>query len=82
MEKVIFEFPILYEGWEMDEKGEVIERNDGSRYIRLTNHGKPYIAEVSELEEKIAEYQKVIGETNKAIELVSPTAQPIPLVPP
>jgi hypothetical protein len=69
MDKIIFEFKVLYAGWECDENGYVKEREDGSRYIELTNHGKHYEAQPGELEEKILEYEDAIRNTFKAIHL-------------
>ena len=38
VDKVILEFPILYEGWECDYTAWVMERADGARYLKMTNH--------------------------------------------
>ena len=69
MDKTIFEFKILYSGWECDEDGYVKERKDGSRYFELTNHGRPYVAELPEVTKKIAEYEEAIRQTQKAVNL-------------
>ena len=68
--KVVFKFPIFHHGWEGDEWGYVIEK-EGSRNIWLSNHNKLYVASVKELEQKLAEYTKVIFDTKKAITLLN-----------
>lgn len=63
--KKIFEFPVLHAGWEMDAKGWVIEKEDGTRAVLLTKHdANEYEAPVSELIAKLAEY----GEATIAME--------------
>jgi hypothetical protein len=69
MDKIIFKFKVLYSGWECDEDGYVKERKDGSRYLELTNHGRPYEAKLFEVTNKIAEYEKAIKQTQKAVNL-------------
>lgn len=75
-------FRIFHHGWDMDSYGYVIPEvreyyNEKGEYrtqqkykLVLTNHSKPYLANVSELRAKINEYQSVIGETNSVIELL------------
>jgi hypothetical protein len=67
--KIVFEFPILHENWENDQVGYVVD-NNGSKMLILTNHGVDYIADSFELDIKIAEYQKIIMETKKALTLL------------
>jgi hypothetical protein len=69
MDKIIFEFKVLFTGWECDEDGYVKEREDGSRFFELTNHGNPYEAELFEVTNKIAEYEEAIRQTQKAVNL-------------
>ena len=57
VDNVILEFPILYEGWECDYTAWVIERADGSRYLKMTNHGFDCVGDVSLLDKKLAEYR-------------------------
>ena len=66
----IFEFPVLWLAWEIDSKGWVAEREDGTKTLILTNHGSEYEAEPEILEDRIAEYQRVIGETQKALSML------------
>lgn len=67
-DKIIMEFPVLLEGWELDYKGWVMERPDKTRYLLLTNHGRHYEAKPEELKERIAEYQRVMELSKKALE--------------
>lgn len=67
--KVIFEFPIMHVGWDGDSAGYIVE-NGESKTLILTNHGSHYMASPTELELKIAEYQKNIMETKKALTLL------------
>ena len=65
----IQKFKILHHGWDMDSYGYVVYPPDQQRKLVLTNHSKPYEADVSELRQKVIEYQQAIGETNSVIEL-------------
>lgn len=67
---VIFRFSLAYVGWECDSDGEVVEDKNGKRYLILTNHASPYIGVKEELLAKINEYEHLIKETKKAIELL------------
>lgn len=69
-DKIIFEFPVLWEGWECDSVGWIMERESGTRYAKMTNHGTPYIAPLHELITKILEYESAINKTKLAIALV------------
>ena len=68
--KKIYEFPVLWSGWELDDKGWVVLDDSGNRVIVLTNHGAEYVASISELQEKIKRYKAAIEETEKAIAMV------------
>ena len=71
MDKLIFEFAVLWKGWECDSVAWVMERPDGTRYLRMTSHGAEYDAEVTVLNERIAEYEKVLVESRKVLALLS-----------
>jgi hypothetical protein len=71
-DKVIFEFPVMHIGWELDNTGWVMERPDGGRYLRLTSHGSEYEADEKELHAKIEEYDEAIDKTRKALRLLRP----------
>ena len=68
---VLLEFVVLWEGWECDSKAWVMECSDGSRYLRMTNHGGIYAADIKDIEYKVSEYENVLSETRKAIELLN-----------
>ena len=68
--KKIFEFTVLWEGWECDSVAWVVEKSDGSRRLVMTNHGSPYEADPQELRDRIAEYQRVIAESEMALALI------------
>ncbi len=67
----VYKFRVLWHGWECDSYAWIMERADGTRYIKMTNHGGEYIASVEELEERITHYKDVIEETQKALRLLS-----------
>jgi hypothetical protein len=69
-DKVVFQFDVLYAGWDCDSIAEVMERPDGSRYLRMTNHDAPYEADVQQVLDKITEYEKAIAESQWAIRLL------------
>lgn len=67
--EIVFEFPVLHTGWELDDKGYVVRDEGGDLCLVLTNHGRPYPAEVGELEKKIAEYTEAITKTREALKM-------------
>ncbi len=73
MDTQIFKFPVLHEAWECDSDAWVMERPDGTRYLRMTNHGAAYEASLDDLRKRIAVYESVIAQSRKAIELMTPT---------
>jgi len=66
-DKVLFKFDVYYSGWEMDSKGWIMEKQDGSKYLKLTNHGEEYFGTEKELEDLIKEYESGIKNTKMAI---------------
>ena len=68
--KKIFEFEVLYSGWEGDNEGWVMENPDGTRWIKMTSHGTEYEADPMELTLKAEEYMYAIKNTRKALELL------------
>lgn len=70
MAKMIFEFPVLWEGWDCDSTAWVMEEPDGTRWLMMTNHGDKFRCNPAALAERIAEYERVIGETRKAMDLL------------
>lgn len=65
---ILFEFPVLYSGWECDEKGYVVDV-DGKSCIVLTSHGRTYFAKNAELEFKIKEYKEAIKKSEQALRM-------------
>ena len=63
--KVISEFLILHEGWEMDNQGWVLE--DGS--LRATNHGGLYVMDQRELEGFLRTTKEVVTGLEDAVAL-------------
>jgi hypothetical protein len=57
-------------GYEYGCIGWVMERENGERYIMLTDHGKKYIASEDELQAKIDEYTKAVDCTIDALRLL------------
>jgi hypothetical protein len=68
--KILKQFPVLYEGWEMDNVGWIAEFNDDSKEIIMSDHGGLYIASEEELNEKIEHYKKAIIETTEALDII------------
>ena len=69
-DKEIFKFPVLLCGFAYDSKAWVMERDDGSRYLKMTNNGCEYEAKIEELNERISSYEAVIEQTREAIEIL------------
>jgi hypothetical protein len=79
--KIIKKFPILHHGWDGDGYGYIVASIENAETktfsgplvrpkLVLTNHSNPYETSVSELKQKVIEYQQAIGETNNVIELL------------
>jgi hypothetical protein len=71
-DKVLLEFTVLWKGWECDSEAWVMERPDGTRYLRMTSHGGQHEAKLSALHERIAEYESVLAQTHEALALLTP----------
>ena len=63
---IIRKFKIFYSGWEMDEVGYVVCRENKNKLI-VTDHGNPMEVSCKYLKIKIKEYQDAIKETNNII---------------
>lgn len=68
--KKIYEFPVMWSGWELDDKGWVALDDSGKKIIVLSNHGTEYVASIDDLHEKIRKYKTVIEATEKALVMV------------
>ncbi len=67
--ELVMHFPVLYEAWECDSDAWVIKA-DNQQILLMTNHGGMYIARAKELEERLAEYEKVSELTKQALQLI------------
>lgn len=66
----VYTFDVLWRGWEMDNIGYIAQDEDGNKYPVLTSHGSKYIADKSELLDKISEYADAMNQTNKALKML------------
>ncbi len=67
--EILYEFPILWSGWECDYKG-YVARHKNKTVLILSTHGTKYFADEIELEVKIAAYEQAIKATKKALEML------------
>ncbi|MBF0399027.1 MAG: hypothetical protein HQK78_19790 [Desulfobacterales bacterium] len=68
--KKIYEFPVLYAGWELDYKGWIGIDEENNKHIILTEDRHAYISDENELLDKIKEYQDAIDRTEKALQIL------------
>lgn len=68
--EVVFEFPMLYSGWECDEKGYVVRTPKGHLDLILSDHGRLYSAPLRDLEDKISEYEEAIKNSRTALAMI------------
>ena len=66
----IYEFTILHEGWEMDNKGWIEQQPDGTLKLITTSHGRQYTMSYHELKEKIIETETSLKGLRRAMELM------------
>ena len=67
--EIVHTFPVLHIGWEMDNEGLIVKRNNKT-YLVLSNHGGYYLAKNNELEDKVKEYREAINLSSQALKLV------------
>ena len=65
-EKILCEALILREGWEMDNKGWVVQMKDGSVYGFTTSHGGLYAWTNEKMDEQIALTQESLASLTEA----------------
>jgi len=70
MEKVIYRFRILYDGWELDNEGWIVEDEKGKRTLRSTSHGTEFDWNKEGLIEKIVETQASLDGLKQAYKLM------------
>lgn len=73
-DQIIFQFPVLWHEWECDGVAWVMEKPDGTRYLKMTSHGGEYVADYDVLIERLIYYSQVHQETQKAMALLQKTA--------
>lgn len=73
-DKKIFTFKIYYHLWDCDGWGWIYEKPDGTRYLVVTDHGDMQIVNGKGLEKKLKEYESIIADTKKALDLLGLTA--------
>jgi len=70
-DSILMEIEVLWSGWELDGTAWVMERANGERYLKMSNHGAEYEAEIGELEERIAKYEYVLRQSKEAMALLA-----------
>lgn len=70
LDKVLLTFPVLWRGWECDGTAWVMERPDGTRYLRVTNHGEAREGTREFLEWKLEEYESATKDAQQALDLL------------
>ena len=66
-DKIIFTFPVLWHEWECDGTAWVMEKSDGTRYLKMSNHGGVYVADQESLTNRLIYYKTVILKTETAL---------------
>jgi len=67
--KTVYEFDVLWKGWELDSTGWVMKDDIGT-FLVLSDHDSKYISNRNELIDKITEYEILIQNTKLALELI------------
>lgn len=67
--KIVYKFPVLHEGWELDSEAAIVKLDNGVLAIVGTDHGylKPLLEK--DLEDYIKKYEDVIAQTKEALAL-------------
>jgi len=69
--KTIFEFRILHDGWEMDNRGWITENDNGLKTLMGTSHGGAKKMTIKELHEKIHETRNSLAGLKQALKIMS-----------
>ncbi len=64
--KVLFEFPVLYQGWECDNIGYLVLDGNKKRIV-MSSHGCNFFPKNKVIEEKMKEYRNAIRLTKIAL---------------
>jgi hypothetical protein len=67
--KILYKFPVLWESWECDYEGWVVDDNGKNRLV-FTNHGSKHFASDESLKERMLYYQAVLLKSAEALEMV------------
>ena len=71
VDTVLFEFEILYSGWECDGKAWVVGFTDGSKGLVRTDHTTLYIAKPLSIQADIERYEQILSDCEMALALLS-----------
>ena len=69
--KTIFEFRILHDGWEMDNRGWITENEHGIKTLMGTSHGGVKKMTIKEVHEKMHETRKSLAGLKQALKIMS-----------
>ena len=72
-DKIIFTFPVLWHEWECDGTAWIMEKEDGTRYLKMTDHGGEFVATENDLIERLNYYSGVQSDSQKALDLLQGT---------
>jgi hypothetical protein len=64
---LIKSFPVLWEGWECDDKWYLTQNTNGDKILVASDHGLPRIGSPEELEERIEYYKEITKESEEIL---------------
>ena len=70
--KVLYRFPVLWESWECDSEGWIVE-DSGQPKLVFTNHGSAYFASEDALTERMFCYHAALLKSAEALEMIRST---------
>lgn len=72
VKSILFNFKVLWDGWEMDNDAAIVELDNGEKRLLITDHGGarcPLNSKAMEfLANKSEEYLKLVADNTKAME--------------
>lgn len=69
--EVLFTFPVYHHMWDCDGYASLVKTPEAKTALVMSNHGRTYLADKKELEEKLKEYKALILDTEEALRLLS-----------
>ena len=69
--ETIFEFTILWKGWEMDNTGWIKRSKSGKTIVVFTSHGDEYVGTLEDLNIVLQRHVNVVSELKEAVRLLS-----------